>query len=41
MFEFNYVEGATMFSAWGMWFVVFLEDRSGQDFLVLLFCQLF
>lgn len=23
MFEFNYVEGATMFSAWGMWFVVF------------------
>lgn len=24
MFEFNYVEGATMFSAWGMWFVVFI-----------------
>lgn len=23
MFEFNYAEGATMFSAWGMWFVVF------------------
>jgi len=23
MFEFNYVEGATMFTAWGMWFVVF------------------
>ncbi len=23
MFEFNYVERATMFSAWGMWFVVF------------------
>ncbi len=23
MFEFNYVEGATMFSTWGMWFVVF------------------
>ena len=23
MFEFNYVEGATMFSAWEMWFVVF------------------
>lgn len=24
MFEFNYVEGATMFSAGGMWFVVFI-----------------